>query len=143
MKRLCWFFLVAGVVFLLWILHRPVSPYFHRAAENQSVLSQKQFIFRWCRALRAASPVFPRTRAGPLESFATHSASLITDDVGSPWLDYRWPPGSNACRQGLVAKSCKAGGEGGDLKGSAEHFPTKFRTSEGQIQTRGFATRFS
>lgn len=94
MKRwLCRFFLVVGIVSLLWIPHRPANPYLHPAAEHRSVLSQNQFIFRWCRA-RAASPVFPRTRSGPLESFATHSAFLITDHVGPPWWDCRWPPGS-------------------------------------------------
>jgi hypothetical protein len=38
----------------------------------------------------------------------------------------------------LVTKSCKAGGEGGDLKGPADYFPTKFPTSGGQIQNTGF-----
>ena len=33
MKRwLCWLLLAVGVVFLLWIPHRPVSPHLHRQA---------------------------------------------------------------------------------------------------------------
>jgi hypothetical protein len=51
MKRwLCRFFLVVGIVSLLWIPHRPASPYLHPAAEHQSVLSQNGFVSRWCRA---------------------------------------------------------------------------------------------
>jgi hypothetical protein len=99
MKRwLCWLFLAVGVVFLLWIPHRLVSAHpYPPAAGYQSVLSQNEFVSTWCRAWRAASPAFPRNRAGPLEFFATHSAFLITDDNGPPWLDHRGPPGPNAC----------------------------------------------
>jgi len=114
MKRwLGWLFLAVGVVFLLWIPHRPVSPPpCPPAAGDHSVLGQNEFVSTWCRALRAASPAFPQNRAGPLEFFATHSGFLITDDNGPPWLDRRGPPGPNACSQDLVT-SCEAAGKDG------------------------------
>jgi hypothetical protein len=129
MKRwLCWLFLAVGVVFLLWIPHRPVSPpSYPPAAGDQSVLSQNEFVFTWCRVLRAASPTFPRNRAGPLEFFATHSAFLITDNNGPPWLDHRGPPGPNARSQDLVT-SCKAAGQAGSPTGGT------FKQNSGQIQ---------
>ena len=145
MKRwLCRFFLAVGVVLLLWILHHQVSSYLHPAAQDPSVLTQNQFTSRWCRALRAASPAFPRNRAGgPLESFARHSAFLITDDVGPPWLDHRGPPGPNACSQGLVTKSCRATGQAGGQKGVPSTFQRNSGSPPGESKIRGFATRFS
>jgi hypothetical protein len=103
MKRwLCSLFLALGVIFLLWIPQRCVRPHLHpHAAGDRLVLSQNEFVFTWCRALPAANP----DRAGPSEFFATEFGFLIADiadDDGPPWLDYRGPPGPNACSQGLV-----------------------------------------
>jgi len=121
MKRwLCSFFLAVGVVFLLWIPHRSVRPHLHpQATANRSVLSQNEFVSTR-RALQAASPTFPRSRVGPVEFFAPAFGFLITDiadDDALPWLDYRGPPGPNACNQGLVT-GCKAARQVGSLTGS-------------------------
>jgi len=112
MKRwLCWLFLAIGVVMLLWMPHRPVSPHLHRQTDgDRSVLSQSEFVSTWCRALRVASPACTRNRAGPLEFFATRSAFLIADDDGPPWLYYRGPPGPHAGSQDFVT-SCKTAGQ--------------------------------
>lgn len=138
MKRwLCWLFLAVGVVFLLWIPHRPVSPPpYPPAAGDHSVLSQNEFVSIRCRSLRAVNPAFPRNRAGQLEFFATHSAFLITDDNGPPGLDHRGPPGPNACSQDLVT-SCKAPGQAGSLTGEISN------KIPGEFKIRGFATGFS
>jgi hypothetical protein len=138
MKRwLGWLFCAVGLVFLLCIPHRPVSPpSYPPVAGDPSVLSPNEFVFTWCRVLRAASPAFPRNRAGPLEFFATHSAFLITDDNGPPWLDHRGPPGPNACSQDLVT-SCKGAGQAGSLRRALSN------KIPGEFKIRGFATRFS
>ncbi len=133
MKRwLGWLFLAVGVVMLLWIAHRPVSPPLHRQAiGDRSVLSQSEFVSTWCRALRAASPAFPRNRASPLEFFAASSAFWIMDDDGPPWLDYRGPPGPNACSQYLVT-SCKAASQVSSLRCRT------FQQNSWRIQNYGF-----
>ena len=143
MKRwLCWLLLAIGVVFLLWIRHGPVR--LHLPPQDRSVLSQNEFVSMGCRALRAASPAFARSRASPMEFFATRELGWlivdIPDEDGPPWLDYRGPPGPNACHRGLVM-TCKASGQAGSLRG--EHLPAKFRASEGKFKTRGFSTDFS
>jgi len=94
MKRwLCSLWLAVGVMFLLWMPHRCVRPQLH--PQDQSVLSQKEFVSTWIRALRATNPAFIQSRAGPLEFFATEfglSVVAITSDDGPPWLDSRGPP---------------------------------------------------
>ena len=125
---LCWFFLVVGVVLLLWIPHRRVSPHLRpQAVKDQSVLNDNEFVFTRCRVLRAVSPAFLRNRTGPLGFFATTFGLLIADDHDPPWLDYRGPPGPNRCSQRLLT-SYKAASQVGSL---AEHFPAKFRASVG------------
>jgi hypothetical protein len=140
---LCWFFLMVGVVLLLWIPHRRVSPHLRpQAVGDQSVLNHNEFAFTRCRVLRTVSPAFLRNRTGPLEFFATTFGFLIADtadDHDPPWLDYRGPPGPNRCSQRLLI-SCNAASQVGSL---AEHFPAKFRASVDQIQNVGFAPAFS
>jgi hypothetical protein len=115
---------------LLWIPHRPVSSHLHRqGAGDQSVLSQNE--------LRVASSAFPRNRAGPLELFATHWVFLITDDDGPPWLDYRGPPGPDACSHQDLGTSCKAASQVSSLRWRA------FQQNSGRINIGGFATAFS
>ena len=143
MKRwLCWLLLAVGVVFLLGIPLRSHLPPQDR--QDGSVLSQNEFVSMGCRALRAASAAFAPCRANPLEFFATREFGWliagITDEDGPPWLDYRGPPGPNACHRGLV-KGCKASGQAGSLRG--EHFRVKFPASEGKSKAQGFSTRFS
>ena len=132
MKRWrCWLFFAVGVVFLLWIALRPVSPCLHPpVAGDRSVVSQNEFVSTWCRALRVASPAYPRNRAGPRESFATHPV-FITDEDGPPWLDYRGPPGPNGCSQDLVTSS-KAAGQAGSLGRNL------FRQNSARTQNRRF-----
>ena len=115
---LCSLLLAVGVVFLLWIVHRPISP---PAAGNPSVLSQNEFVFISCRASPAASPAFPQIRAGPSEFFASKFGFVITDiaeDEGPPWLDDRGPPGPNTCSHQDLVTSCKAAGQASSLKKS-------------------------
>lgn len=119
MKRwLCWLLLAVGVLFLLGIPHRP--------PQHRSVLSHKEFVSMGCRALRAASPALARSRASPLEFFATREFGWLiagtTDEDGPPWLDYRGPPGPNARHRGLVT-SCQVSGQVGSLM--AEHFSSE------------------
>ena len=139
---LCWFFLVVGVVFFLWIQHRRVSPYLcprcPQSAGDQSVLKHND-ISSWCPALQVASPVFTRNRAGALEFFAAHFGFLITritDDAGPPWLDGRGPPGSHLCSQ-LLMSSRKAAGLAGRRK---ECPPPKFPPSDRRKSKKGFCT---
>ncbi len=117
MKRwLCWLLLAVGAVMLLWIPHLPVGPLLHRqAVGDRSVLSHSEFVSTWCRALRVASPAFPRNRAGPLEFFATRSAFLITRDDAPPWLYYRGPPGPNVGSQDFDT-GCKAASQVSSLR---------------------------
>jgi hypothetical protein len=142
MKRwLCSLWLAVGVMFLLWMPHRCVRPQLH--PQDQSVLSQKEFVSTWIRALRATNPAFIQSRAGPLEFFATEfglSVVAITSDDGPPWLDSRGPP---ALRCAIKTRSlvCKAAGQAGSQTG--RHSPIQFRASRGKFNTRGFATRFS
>jgi hypothetical protein len=136
MKRwLCWLLLAVGVVFLLWIPHCPLRP--HLPPQDRSVLSHKEFVSIGCRALRAMRPACAQSRASPSEFFATREfgglIAGITDEDGPPWLDYRGPPGPNACHRCLVT-SCKASGLPGSLRG--EYFPAKFSTSGGKFKTR-------
>ena len=141
MKRwLCSFCLALGVVFLLGIPQRCVRPYLHpHAVGDRSVLRQNEFVFTWRRALPAANP----DRADPSEFFATEFGFLIrdiTDDDGPPWLDYRGPPGANACTQGWVT-SCKAASHLGSLSGSL--LQRNFGPPAGKFKTWGSATAFS
>jgi hypothetical protein len=105
MKRwLCSLWLAVGVMFLLWMPHRCVRPQLH--PQDQSVLSQKEFVSTWSRALRATSPAFIQSRVGPLEFFATKfglSVVAITRDDGPPWLDSRGPPGPETRNQDSAA----------------------------------------
>ena len=146
MKRwLCWLLLAVGVVFLLGISHRPVRPHLPpQDRQDRSVLSQNEFVSMACRALRVANAAFARSRISPLEFFATKKFGWLiagnTGEDGPPWLDYRGPPGPNACHRGLVT-SCKASGQAGSPW--REHPPAKFRVSEGKSKTRGFSTAFS
>ena len=138
MKRwLCALLLAVGVVFVLWIPHRSVLLHLH--PQDRSVLGQHEFVSTWCRALRAASPAFAQSRAGPWEFFATELGLFImaiTDDDGPPWRGYRGPPGTNiSVRQDLVT-SCKAAGQAGNLTGST--FQPKFRASRGRNSKQGF-----
>ena len=143
MKRwLRWLLLAVPVLFFLGMPHRPVRP--HLPPQHRSVLSQKEFVFIGCRALWAVSPALARSRASPLEFFATREFGWLIagtpDEDGPPWLDYRGPPGPNACHRGLVT-SCEASGQAGSLIG--EHFPAKFPASDDEFKTRGFSTGFS
>lgn len=146
MKRwLCWLLLAVGVVFLLGIPHRPVRSHLPpQDRQDRSVLSQDEFVSMGCCALRAASPAFARSRVSPLEFFATREFGWlitgVTNEDGPPWLDYRGPPGPNACHRGLIT-SCKASGQAGSPRG--EHLPAKFCASEGKFGTQGFSTSFS
>ena len=145
MKRgLCALFLAVGVLFLLWIPHFSVRPHLHpRAAGGRSVLSQNEFVSTRCRALRAANPAFPCSRAGPSEFFATEFGFWITDiadEDGPAWLDDRGPPGPNTCSQGSLT-SCKAASQVGSLRGST--FQRNSGPPEGKFKTQGFATPFS
>jgi hypothetical protein len=47
----------------------------------------------FARVLLAMSSELIRSRAGPVEYFATHSQLLPADAVGPPWLHHRGPPG--------------------------------------------------
>ena len=146
MKRwLCWLLLAVGLVFLLGIPHRPVRLHLPpQDRQDRSVLTQNEFVSMGFRALRAASPAFARSRVSPLEFLATREFGRliagITDEDGPPWLDYRGPPGPNACHLGLVT-SCKASGQDGSPRG--EHLPAKFRASQRKFETQGFSTAFS
>ena len=122
MKRwLCGVLLVVGVLFLLWNLHRPLSPPPYPL--KQSVLSHNEFVLTWCPVLRAASPSFRQNRRGSLEFFAIQFAFLIADisNEGPPWLDYRGPPGPHA--HPLVT-GCQAAGQAGSQSGTLA--PKKF-----------------
>ena len=135
MKRwLCWLFLAIGVVMVLWISHRPVHVPVH--PQDRTVLSQTEFVFT------VASLVLRRSHFGPKEFFAIEFglSTDIADEGGPPWLDYRGPPGSHACRHdsGYSLQGCWPGWQ---LKG--ESFPGKFRSSGRQIQNMGFSTPFS
>jgi len=93
---LCWLVLVVGIVFLLGSPRRLVSPPpYPQTAGNPAMLHHNEFVSTCCRALQAASLVFTRNRAGPLEFFEARFGFLITDDNGPLWLDYRGPPGPN------------------------------------------------
>ena len=138
MKR--WFYsllLAVGVVFFLWIPHRPPDPRVH--PQDRSALSQSTVVSTWCQDLGAATPAFLRSRAGPLEIFLIQYGSLIADDDSS-WLDRRGPPGANACRQTSVT-NCKAAGPAGSPRGQT--LRGNSTPPEGQFKPWGFATRFS
>lgn len=130
MKRwLCRLLLVVGVIFLVGFPYRPVRS--HLPRQDRSVLSQNEFVSIGRRALRVANAAFARSRVSPFEFFTTRELGLlladITDEDGPPWLDYRGPPGPNACHRCLVT-SWKASGQAGSPK--REHLPAKFRASE-------------
>ena len=147
MKRwLCWLLLAVGVVFLLGIPHGPLRPHVPpQDRQDRSVLSQDELVSRGCCALRAVSPAFARSRANPLEFLATGEfewlIAAVTDEDGPPWLDYRAPPGPNACHRGLVRYELQGFWPGWQPKG--EHFPAKFCASAGKFGTQGFSTSFS
>jgi hypothetical protein len=140
MKRwLCSLLLAAGVAFLLWIPHRPVTAHLHpQIRRDRSVLSRSALVSSEYRALRTVSPALLGNRVVP-EIFATQYESLIADD-GPPWLDHRGPPGPNACRQVLFT-NCKAAGPAGSLK--VQIFRGNSGPPEGEFKPWGFATRFS
>ena len=123
MKRwLCSLLLAVGVAFLTWISYRSSCLRPHpQAAVDRSVVHQIEFVFTWCRAVKAASSAFPQIRAGPSEFFVTKFGFVITDiaeDEGPPWLDDRGPPGPNTCSHQDLITSCKAAGQASSLKKS-------------------------
>lgn len=94
MKRwLCLFFLWVGIVSLLLITGHQASLNQHPHALDRSVVRSGEFVSNLFGVLIATSPALTRSRAGPSESSATRFALLTADDVSSPWLDYRGPPG--------------------------------------------------
>jgi hypothetical protein len=141
MKRwLGWFLLAVGIGFLLWIPHRPVSV---PPCAGAALRTQNEFVSNWCRALRDAVLALAWSRAGPRNLFATAFTLLIrniTDEDGPPWLDYRGPPGPNACSHRLVTV-CKAAGQAGSQRG--EDFPQNSGLPECKFKNGGFSTAFS
>lgn len=141
MKRwLGWFLLAVGIGFLLWIPHRPASV---PPCAGVVVRTHNDFLSNWCRAWRNAGLALARSRAGPRSLFTTAFARAtrnITDEGGPPWLDYRGPPGANACGRRLVM-ACKAAGQAGSQK--AEDFPRNSWLPERQFKNGGFSTAFS
>lgn len=142
MKRwLDWFLLAVAAVFL-WISHRLVRVPPGAAA---AVRTQNEFVSNVWRALRGAGLVLGRSRAGPRNLFAPAFAWAswnITDEGGPPWLDYRGPPGPNACSNLLVA-ACKSAGQAGAGSQKGEDFPRNSELPECNFKNEGFATAFS
>ena len=113
-------FFAIGVVMLLWIAHHPVhSPVY---PQDRSLLSRRELVFT------APSPALSRSRLGPGEFFAIEFA-LNTDiavEEGPPWLDYRGPPGPNACRHDFAhsLQGCRPGWQPQGSDSPAEFWPS-------------------
>gem|GEM_PF-4941572 len=141
MKRWLYSLLLAvGVVFFLWIPHRPLGPRVH-PQDRSVLLSQSGVVSTGCQGLGAAPPAFLRSRAGPLEFFTGFGFLIrgIVDDVPCRW-EYRGPPSPNVCSRRDLLMICQAAHQGGSLP---EVLTVKFRASGGQLQNGSFATRFS
>ena len=129
-----------GVVFLLLLPQHPVSLHHSpQSAGERLIVGQCEFVCTWSRVLPAVSTAFPRSRAGPLESFVTHSGFSILDDVGPPWVEYRGPPGAPACSRPWVR--CKAASQAGSVSSRQSTFPAEIPALQPSKPNSGFFNR--
>ena len=94
MRWLCLLLAWVGVVYLLSLGDQQatvtVNDHPHADWNNSSTRSVSTSSI----ASLQTSTESTHSRAGPLESFGTHSGSFTMDDVGPPWLDDGAPPGT-------------------------------------------------
>ena len=120
-----------GVICLMWILDLETGV----AQGGPSVGSWSNPVSTSFSVFPSPSPLFIRTRADAVDSFALHRACATPGDWGPPWLDSRGPP-ATCERPWVIGKP--AGHAGSSTREAGHVFARKFPASTGSTEKTEF-----